>query len=1216
MKQYIKKALWIIPFVFSLNLSATTYYFQGGTANDAANWDDGAGNNPATWTTPPAFNGTTCFSNNDIFDLNGINCDLQSCLIGDATIQNTGSSCTLSIASAKVLTIQGTLNYISSNIINNFSTSGTVTYSSGSSGQPLNDFYFYNLRLTAGAKDLSSGKTIRIKNLFQCSTTLVIKGTLQLDNSATYSSTTASTSAVLELLTGGLISDSRTTKSYPRKFIHFSSANVYPGTYNWLFIDNSVTLGGDVTTSFLDVGYTDAYVLNLSSYTLTVLSPPTMYLDPLNSPPTYTSRINAANGTLSTTFTLGTPYIWDPEMFGTSVTINSANLNNVKNLIINGTDEIGFYSNTTISNDLTLNNGSIYLDASTLTIGGQLAINTSNTSWVSKTATSKIDLTGANSKLYINNSSTTFSTSSIFKSNKISYLEINFTSGGTFLLSENFTIDKNLIGSSTTGNILNINGKTLTINGIITNSSGAAGLNFKGSSSSNLSCSTTDATFYFDQTSASSSSINTLTLSNNSKYTLGNNLTVSSLSIGTATLYPGSNTLTFGGISTQPITWSTGGSINPNNSTIKYAQTSNNGNNTLSLAAYSSNIHNLTLDFANGGTLIPDGNMTIGNNLTMSTANNYFNIDGKTLTMNGTVSMNSGAGKFIGGSTSSIVCGAAGTVYFSQSGTDNYLKNFTVNNSKTLTLGNTLNIAGGSAGNYGTVIIDTLATCSTGNNLVLKSTSGGTARIGKSPGTIVGEYKVEQYFPAERDFRFISSPVVGGTAYQWRDEGNNNSGIGTHITGASGSSNNFDASTSNKPSAFYYDETNAGNITNIYTTSTTVSDDPGWASIAGGGSSNTLDNGKGYRVLIRGDRSLSLTANPAPSANVTTLWVKGTYPNHSTSISVTNSNRKDANNRLYDNNGMNLIGNPFPSAIDWNVISRSNVDDGYVVYDRTGNSYKGWNGSTGSAGRYISANQAFFVYCNNSSGGSLTINEWDKYDGVGGSIFQEKLINHLKINLMYDSSYNSDTYLHFREDAKNTKDNFDIPQMGNNGTNVATIDESNFPYNINSMGAIDSFESIPLSVQGTPAATLKLSFFDIGSFYNHKIELVDTYKKSTTPITEGLIYTFDITTDSLSFKNGRFFLNFTKQEGMTTRIIQTSRIANIYPNPIQNDKLNIQLDNKYDKATYEIINLIGQTLTSGDINKTKSLDIREYSNGVYFLKVSSKGTTQTIQFIK
>lgn len=67
-----------------------------------------------------------------------------------------------------------------------------------------------------------------------------------------------------------------------------------------------------------------------------------------------------------------------------------------------------------------------------------------------------------------------------------------------------------------------------------------------------------------------------------------------------------------------------------------------------------------------------------------------------------------------------------------------------------------------------------------------------------------GEIKVQKYIPANgRKYRFLSSPVNGGTTLEWRNNAAFSSGIGTHITGSSGT---VDVSTSNQNSAFYYDE--------------------------------------------------------------------------------------------------------------------------------------------------------------------------------------------------------------------------------------------------------------------------------------------------------------------------------------------------------------------------------------------------------------------------
>lgn len=600
------------------------------------------------------------------------------------------------------------------------------------------------------------------------------------------------------------------------------------------------------------------------------------------------------------------------------------------------------------------------------------------------------------------------------------------------------------------------------------------------------------------------------------------------------------------------------------------------------------------------------GNTKITNSLNFPFSNKTLAINSNTLILESTIT-NSNNGKFIAGNTSNLTCSTAtSTIYFDQTSSNNQIKNLTITNGATTTIGNSLLITGGA--DYGTLTVDTLSTCSTGNNLTLLSSSGGNARIGKSSGTISGEYTVEQYIPADRDYRYLASPVVNGTVYQWRDNGNTTTARGIHITGVDPWKNFFDSSISKKPTAFYYAEDTAGDVTTIYNTGT-ASDDPGWKPFWNGNTFKLI-NGKGYRVFVRGDRTLSLTSSGV-TANNTTIWTKGTYPGYSVTVNVANSNRGKSND------GMNFVGNPYPSNIDWNSITRTNVDNGYLVYKNSNSSFVGWNGTTGSAGQNISANQGFFVFCTNTGGtGSLTIHERTKTNSSGGSFFQQKLTNHLKINLLYDSSYNSDTYLHFREDAKNIRDEWDVPQMVNNGTNVATIDDANIAYNINSMGSLDSFKSVPLSVQGTPAANLKLSFFDVGSFPNYRIELVDTYKKTTTPLSEALIYPFEITSDSFSYKNGRFYLNFTKVEMMSSKVIKAEKIATISPNPIEDNKINIILAEKYNTAEYQINNILGQTLATGSLNKTNSIDAKSFINGVYFIKINSLGTSQTIQFIK
>ena len=232
----------------------------------------------------------------------------------------------------------------------------------------------------------------------------------------------------------------------------------------------------------------------------------------------------------------------------------------------------------------------------------------------------------------------------------------------------------------------------------------------------------------------------------------------------------------------------------------------------------------------------------------------------------------------------------------------------------TIGTGSTLKISG-----TGTLTINptrtlTIAgTADFGGKLVtLKSDNTGTAAIGQITGTLsnASNLTVERYIPALRKFRFLAAPVVGATAANWRNNGTNTAGIGTQITGGT-TLNNFDQSTTNAASAFWYNELLAGSDVTVGSGATS---DPGWTAFANG-NTEALTNGKGFRILVRGDRTISLDGTGSVTPTNTTLSVTGTYPGASVSIATTKTNSNT-------NSGFNLVGNPYPATIDWNTVTK------------------------------------------------------------------------------------------------------------------------------------------------------------------------------------------------------------------------------------------------------------------------------------------------------
>ncbi|MFZ4797996.1 MAG: beta strand repeat-containing protein [Bacteroidia bacterium] len=633
-----------------------------------------------------------------------------------------------------------------------------------------------------------------------------------------------------------------------------------------------------------------------------------------------------------------------------------------------------------------------------------------------------------------------------------------------------------------------------------------------------------------------------------------------------------------------------------NNSTIVYNGTGPNQ------AVAGINYQNLTIAGSNNKNL--NGNVTVTGLLTLS---NKIVIGAFTLTLNGTFS--GSATNSITGSTSSnlVLTGAAKTLYFDQtSSATNLLKNLTISGVNTMTLGNALNITGGDS--FGIVTVGSGATLYTGGFLTLKSNATGTASIGNYAGTISGNITVERYIPANgRRYRFLASPVVGGTSLQWRNNGVNTSGLGIQITGSSGT---VDASSNNISSAFYYQENNTNN--------TGINGVGKWAAIDG---NTSLTNGLGYRVFVRGDRTISLNTLNSNN-NATTISVSGTHATGTVTLPVTYT---AGNGGL----GWNLVGNPYPCSIDWNASlgwTKTNINDQIAIYRPSTNTYSYFT-TTGNVilnngSNIIGSGQAFWVRATGTSP-ALTCTQAVKVTTAPPTVLLKSApSNQLRLTLTQDSANIDETVIAFDEKFQ---DGFieteDVNKLVNATVNISSVVGVEKYAAINFTSNNFTEKTIPLSVWGNKNGDYQLDFSQIEGFDpTFTLFLKDKYLKTTTAIDQNKLINFAITNDTLSKGDFRFELLF---KNTNTNINDFSNSAlntnlSIYPNPA-NDLLNISISNANLKNSNIVIyNLSGMEVGILNMNEaTAQFNIEGFSNGVYFVKViNQNGFNKTVKFVK
>jgi hypothetical protein len=138
------------------------------------------------------------------------------------------------------------------------------------------------------------------------------------------------------------------------------------------------------------------------------------------------------------------------------------------------------------------------------------------------------------------------------------------------------------------------------------------------------------------------------------------------------------------------------------------------------------------------------------------------------------------------------------------------------------------------------------------------------------------------------------------------------------------------------------------------------------------------------------------------------LSFTGTFNNGDASINVTNSSPGDGNY------GWNIVGNPYPSAIDWGAgtgITRTNVDAAAYIYNPGSGSYE----PCIDAPCLIAAGQGFFIHA--SANGSLSMTNSARI-GSDQTFRKKAEVSDSYIKLIAKNQhYSSEAIIRFNENA-------------------------------------------------------------------------------------------------------------------------------------------------------------------------------------------------------
>ena len=380
--------------------------------------------------------------------------------------------------------------------------------------------------------------------------------------------------------------------------------------------------------------------------------------------------------------------------------------------------------------------------------------------------------------------------------------------------------------------------------------------------------------------------------------------------------------------------------------------------------------------------------------------------------------------------------------------------------------------------------------------VVIKSTATQTGLIdGSGAGNVLGNVLVERKIGPISGYHFLSSPIQNGivnnTTSGWRDDF-------TILSSVDGLQFIPGNTYSVIPTVFEYDETNSN-------------PNPSYGYIGYTGTTDPLTPLKGFACVV--------------PAN-TTVDVFGPVNNGPINYSVTKAS-----------DGLNLIGNPYPSPINWSNFQSHNTNLSTIYQSFvTSGGYNGTYGEYNSAtllgtngvGNIIASSQAFMVTANTA--GAIQAINTDRTTDLNPTFFnQPAIVNDvLRLELVKDAAH--DEIIIFYAPSIST-DNFD----------VLTDAKKLFPFNtdhsfvysiagndklaMNGLGEFNMDKVIPLGIKVSAAGLHQIIATDLSSFApSAMVYLYDAETGAVQNLRSNPSYSANLDAGT---HEGRFFIQFT-----------------------------------------------------------------------------------------
>jgi len=276
--------------------------------------------------------------------------------------------------------------------------------------------------------------------------------------------------------------------------------------------------------------------------------------------------------------------------------------------------------------------------------------------------------------------------------------------------------------------------------------------------------------------------------------------------------------------------------------------------------------------------------------------------------------------------------------------------------------------------------------------------------------------------------------------------------------------------------------------------------------------------------------------------------------------------------------GYNLMGNPYPSAIDWDAVTiPANLNGTFYLWDPTG-AYKYYiegGGAGNTTSKYIPSGQGFFTQATGS--GTLTLGNSVRTQGTQ-TFYKDGNDQIMLVLKVTGNDITTQTAIRFIEEATPQIDRlFDVPTIISGYPDVPNLYSfaEGSEMAINTLPAIKDYEIVPVNFHAGKAGNYTILASELGSFPPEvPVYLEDVERNYFQDLRTNPVYAFDYSsTEAKAFK-----VHFKDVTGIEEPSASVKIAANCY---LSNKVLHVNFMNNQantGNATISVYTITGQKL--------------------------------------